>query len=114
NLPLRKNAGSEIILTSTAENLDDVYVYPNPTNISEHGKIIFANLTKNAEIYIFNLSGAFIVKINEEDANGGASWDLRNENGEEISSGVYIYKIIAIDSQGDSLQEVIGKFAVVR
>ena len=114
NVPLRKNAGSEIVLTATADNLDDVYVYPNPANISEHKKITFANLTKSAEIYIFNLNGAFIKKITEKDANGGASWDLRNEDGKEVSSGVYIYKIIAIDDLGDSGQEIIGKFAVVR
>ncbi len=114
NIALRKNAGSEIILVSTANNLDDVYVYPNPMNVGEHSKITFANLTNFAEIYIFSLTGAFVIKLIEEDANGGVSWNMKDINNIIVGSGVYVYKIIDLDSQGNSKQEVMGKFVVVR
>ncbi|MCB9205713.1 MAG: S8 family serine peptidase [Ignavibacteriales bacterium] len=113
-IPISQNSGSEIVLTSSAENLDDIYVYPNPVNIAEKSFITFANLTTKVEIYVFSIDGKFINKIVENDGNGGVDWDLNDEKNVRISSGVYIYKAISLDNSDNKLQEKIGKFAVIK
>ena len=113
-IPISQNSGSEIVLTSSAENLDDIYVYPNPVNIAEKSFITFANLTTKVEIYVFSIDGKFINKIVENDGNGGVDWDLKDEKNVRISSGVYIYKAISLDNSDNKLQEKIGKFAVIK
>ena len=69
---------------------------------------MFANLTKQATIKILTLSGQVIRTLEEKDGNGGVSWDLRNEWGEMVASGIYIYYIF---SNNDSKK---GKLAIVR
>lgn len=55
--------------------------------------------------------------MNEIDANsenGGVDYNLRDGNGNYLSSGVYIYRIARLDSQNNEVEEKIGKFAVIR
>ena len=93
-----------------------MYVYPNPVNLSKltEEKITFANLTQKAEITILTVNGDFVNTIKEEDGNGGLDWDLTNSNGEKIGSGIYIYRVIGKDSNGNEVDTRIGKFAIVR
>ncbi len=113
-LSISEGAGSEIVISSTAENLDDIYVYPNPINQSNYSKITFANLTSHTDIYIFTIDGMFVKKLEERDGNGGIDWNLIDKDGVKISSGIYFYKAIALDNLDESLQEKIGKFAVIK
>ncbi len=113
-IPINENVGNQIILTGNAENLKDIFVYPNPINVNENSKLTFANLTQFAEIYIFTIDGKFVTKLNEDDGNGGFDWNLLDDNGKKINSGIYIYKVIARDSEGNKIDEKINKFAVIR
>jgi len=113
SLPISQNSGSKIILTSNAENLDDIFVYPNPVRLNNTSSIIFANLTTRVDIHIFSIDGKFIKKISENDGNGGVEWDMVGSNEKIISSGIYFYKALALDNFGNTLQEKIGKFAVI-
>ncbi|MBK8946463.1 MAG: S8 family serine peptidase [Ignavibacteriae bacterium] len=112
--PIKENAGSQIILTSNSENLNKIFVYPNPVNLNEVEEMTFANLTQFAEILIYSLDGIFVKKLVENDGNGGISWNLINENNIKISSGIYIFKVISKDFEGKNIQEKLGKFAVIR
>jgi hypothetical protein len=71
--------------------------YPNPFNpetniqfdIPENG---------NVSLKIYNMLGQEIKTLVEETKNAGThmvQWDGRNENGQSIPSGVYIYRLIA-------------------
>ncbi len=114
SFPISQNSGSEIVLTSNADNLDDIYVYPNPANLNSIDKLTFANLTSKVDIYIFTIDGIFVKKIIEDDGNGGVDWNLLDENNQKVSSGVYFYKAISFDNFDNKLQEKIGKFAVIK
>ncbi len=113
-LKISDNSGSQIILTGKAENLDGLYVYPQPVNINTSSVLTFANIPNNVEILIYDLNGRFINKILEEDGNGGVDWDLRDENSKLVSSGIYFYKAISKDNFGETIQEKLGKFAVIK
>lgn len=114
SITLKNESGSVIVITATAGNLDNEYVYPNPAALSKGSKITFANVPSNCEIYIFNIAGNMVRFIKEKSINGGIDWDLKDENSRFISSGIYIYKIISIDEFGNELQEKLGKFAVTK
>lgn len=115
NIPITENAGSSIVIQSYNENVDDVYVYPNPIKKSNFSNgLTFANLTQFAEIYIFTLSGEFITKLVENDGNGGITWDLTDDKGDIIPSGIYIFKVIATDSSGNEIGHKVEKFAVIK
>ena len=113
-IPINDGAGSSVFLSSFANNLDNVYNYPNPVKLTENQFVTFANLTKSCEIYIFTLNGKPINKLVENNGDGGLSWDLTNENGIKIDSGIYLYIVRTLDGNKNVTQEKIGKIAVIK
>lgn len=115
NLPIRKGAGSYVVLTGFSKDLSDVYVYPNPIRTSE-GKnyLTFANLPKRVNIIIWDINGNKVRELEERDGNGGLDFDLKNETGESIASGIYIYRAVMIDDQNNEGEEKLGKFAILK
>ncbi|MEJ2615572.1 MAG: T9SS type A sorting domain-containing protein, partial [Ignavibacteriaceae bacterium] len=115
NIPINSGAGSEIILTAYAKNLADVYVYPNPAKIfNGSGKITFANLPQRAKITIFNLQGKQMFELEENDGNGGVDYNLKDKSGVELSSGIYIFRVVELDNSNNEMDSKIGKFAVIK
>jgi hypothetical protein len=108
-IKIKKGKGDSFSLSFAKDNLNEVYVYPNPY-LSNSGtdRITFANLTPTAKINIYDSSGRFLKMIEEKDGNGGADWFLDDRNGNKVSSGIYIYII----KSGKEMKK--GKFAVVR
>ncbi len=93
-----------------------VHTIPDPyyiTNALETGGtqvLRFVNLPSRAIIRIYSLSGVLvrIVTHNEPSGGGEENWDLRNNGGRAIASGVYIYHVEAPDGRSR-----IGRFTVV-
>jgi subtilisin family serine protease len=110
-----EGAGSSFGMIFNMENLDNVYVYPNPYSIASlQNYVTFANLTRSATIRIYDLTGKFIREIIETDGNGGAEWDLKDDRGREVSTGIYFYNAEGVNSSGEKVSEKFGKFAIVR
>ena len=114
NIQISDEAGSIIVLSSFEDDLSGVYTYPNPVNLSEVSSVMFAKLTRFAEITIFSIDGKKIVKLNENDGNGGLEWNLRDENGSKINSGIYIYIVKALDEENNEIDKKLGKIAVIK
>ncbi len=115
SVPIKNGAGSFVVLTGVSENLSDVYVYPNPAKIGEGiNRVTFANLTNRVKINILSLNGKPIKEIVVNTDNGGFDYDLTDEKGERIPSGIYIYRIVRVDENQNETQEIFGKFAVIR
>jgi len=93
-----------------ANGLGNAFVFPNPySRESGLSYVVFANLTQNAEIRILSLNGILVKKIQtSNNISGGVTWDLNNERGEPVGSGIYLYYI----KNGDDTKW--GKLAVVR
>ena len=110
-----EGSGSSFGLIFNKENLDEMYVYPNPYNIkSNQDFIMFANTTREAAIDIYDLNGNYIITVNETDGNGGVEWNLRNAGGEMVATGIYIYVATGKNSSGQEVEQKTGKFAIVR
>lgn len=83
---------------SLAKNrIDLISVFPNPyfgSNPLERDKyqrfVRFTNLPHTATVRIFSLAGVLIQTIEKESDEQWLDWDLRNDDGLPVASGVYI------------------------
>jgi hypothetical protein len=94
------------------KNLNYITAYPNPVT-PESDKLIFDNLptTGKVKIYIYDFAGNLVKSFSDTQLSQGMNsieWNLRNEAGKEISSGVYFY---LIEYSGDYKD---GKISVIR
>ncbi len=87
----------------------------NPTNQNPSGlKLEFRNLPAcRNTIRIFTVAGDLVQTLFHEgrDGNGSCPWDLITRNGQDITSGVYIFQVKPED---DRFGETTGKFTVIR
>ena len=75
----------------------DPYYVTNAYEASTENKVIkFVNMPSDAILRIYSLSGV-LVRVIEHHATGVSEtvWDVRNRNGQVVSSGVYFYHIEA-------------------
>jgi hypothetical protein len=93
-----------------ADPFADVKIYPNPMIRGQNANIIFKNLETGTDLKIYTLDGKPIAKLNEVNyGEGEIIWDGRNEKGELIVQGLYLY--VLINEAGD---KKTGKLTIVR
>ena len=91
-------------------NLDHVQAGPNPYILNDGQKFTIYKLADEVSIKILTPDGMLVRDVAKDDIQGFFVWDGRNDDGEFVSSGVYIYAIY----DGDTGDSKIGKIAVVR
>ncbi len=103
--------GTTVRLTKPANDLSNVFIYPNPYRAQSHdGAVTIAGLPNTSTIRIYSPDGRLVRKLNiEGNRNGGAAWDLRNRRGELVPAGVYLFRVNAPDQR-----PVLEKAAIVR
>ena len=69
--------------------------------------ITFDNLPGNTTIKIFTVSAHHVKTLTA--GGGSVTWDLSNESGDTVASGVYVYLMTPDDGQ-----KLKGKVAVIR
>ncbi|GBD87728.1 hypothetical protein BMS3Abin03_01662 [bacterium BMS3Abin03] len=76
---------------------NEINVFPNPyygVNSEELNKynrfVTFSHLPNKAKIRIFNLAGVLVKTIDKNDASQFQRWDLANQSGLPVASGLYI------------------------
>ena len=106
----------------------EIYVVPNPVtrrslapwslqpnNDDPSGtKIEFRHLpATTGKITIFTLGGDMVQEVpyDARNGNGSATWNLVSRNGQDVTSGVYLYSVEANDGR---FERFVGKFVVVR
>lgn len=95
--------------TSTTTVSGIPIAYPNPLRpaLAGQDKMTLDGLPAGAQISIFNLKGDLILKLPKVDSSK-VIWDLRNTQGESVSSGVYFVRI-----EGTGVDKIL-KVAVQR
>jgi hypothetical protein len=89
----------------------DLFVYPNPVYISnaKNNQVSIDGLIKETTLKILTISGNLVRDIVTP---GGrmAAWDLRDESGDLVPSGIYL--IVAYDAEANNVATI--KLAVLR
>ena len=105
----------EETIASPELNLDKVIFVPNPYRLNRGSQPIeFRNLPHRATIRIYNSTGDLIKQIDHRNNTSIQRWDGRNEVGEQIAPGIYVYHIEALKEGQRGRNSVSGKFAVIR
>lgn len=104
-------------------HVDSVRIVPNPYVISggalnftgDNNRILFVNLPAYCTIKIFNTTGDLIRTMKHTSGSGDEAWDLLSESKQRVVSGVYILHLSDCETlDGDSLNDVIEKFVIIR
>lgn len=101
---------------AAASNVEAVIVVPNPYRGRERwdapgeNRIQFMNVPADVRVRIFTIAGDLVRELLKTDpTSGNLDWDLKNEQGESVASGIYMYHVLS--GQG---YESKGHFVIVR
>lgn len=98
--------------------LRDVYNYPNP--FSANTTFTFQHNLPEAvdvKINIYTVAGRKIKVIEQfssSDKFVRLDWDGRDEDGNVLSNGTYLYKVVVNTVDGRYKQEVLGKLSIIK
>jgi hypothetical protein len=97
-----------------ASDLNAVVVAPNPLKLSSEGKLKFLHLTAEAKIYVYTSAGELVKILYHTDGSGEEEWDLRNDEGAMLTSGIYIYYVESYKPEETGKFTTSGKFALIQ
>jgi hypothetical protein len=98
---------------ATAESMEPWRLEPNmddPTGI----KVEFRNLPAcMSTVRVFTLAGDLVEVLYHDgsDGRGTLEWDLVSRNGQDVTSGVYLF---AVEPDDGNFNRTLGKFVVIR
>ncbi len=112
-----KTKGSQIDQNAAGESLDNINVFPNPFYGTTRNELFnfdrfinFTNLPSRAIFRIFNIAGYLVRKFEKDSPERIIKWDLKNDNGVNLASGLYIVHI----ELPDFATVKILKFAIIQ
>ena len=80
----------------SASDLSKINVFPNPVrHYLGQTQVNFSNVTSQVRIRIYNIRGSLVRDIELGNAGNSVQWNLKNQSGQEVASGIYIYRIEA-------------------
>ena len=90
-------------------DLSTAHAFPNPfVGGAGASAVTFTGLGQITTVRIYTTSGRLVREINAAPGAGVVDWDLKNDDGEFVASGLYLYRITSGDSTAT------GKLGVVR
>ncbi|HPI19710.1 MAG TPA: S8 family serine peptidase [Candidatus Kapabacteria bacterium] len=113
-IPITKGAGNTLSFIFSTNDLDNCFIYPNPIRYSEQNDIYFGNITKEAEIKIYDFEGKLLKKIYTKDQTGGVYWNGLDENNLELKPGIYIFNVTGFDKNNRKIESNLKKFAIIQ
>jgi subtilisin family serine protease len=111
-IALEETEGNCAGVTLTEPDLTHLIVYPNPAKRTD-GSLTFARLTASAEIAIYTADMHFLKRLSTIEKNGGVAWDLKDENGVALPSGVYLYYVTGKNDSGADVPPAASKFVII-
>jgi hypothetical protein len=100
-------SGYTYTLGTGVTDVNQSKAYPSPFRPRDgHNAMIF-NAPDGSTIRIFDLNGNRVAELRT--AGAGVLWDVRNESGEDLASGVYLY--LVTDPAGNKFK---NRFMVIR
>lgn len=94
--------------TDASDDLNSVYVYPNPVRPEYTGTVKIANLTNKAVVKITDIEGNLVYETTSE--GGTIEWDTTAFGNYKVASGVYM---ILVSAQ-DGVETTIKKVMIIR
>jgi hypothetical protein len=102
-------------------NLPEIYAVPNPyrsgssqfTSENYHNfpdnKLRFVNVPEWCELKVFTPAGDLVWEFSQTAGPGNIEWDTKNLAGQEVASGVYLYRL-----ESESGDFMFGRIIIIR
>jgi hypothetical protein len=104
-----KGLSAFALMARGSASVSEAFAFPNPFRPADgHANITFTNLATECTIKIFTLTGSAVKTLVENDGDRECVWNVKNEAGETLQSGLYIYMVKSSDDTK------IGKLVVIR
>lgn len=94
--------------TGSNENLNDVFVYPNPVRPEYEGTVKISGLLNKATVKITDIEGNLVYETTSE--GGTIEWDTTAFGKHKVASGVYMVFI----SAQDGIETKVKKIMIIR
>jgi hypothetical protein len=114
-------------LQAARDDVTLINVFPNPyyglntrETSSEVRFVTFNHLPARAVIRIFNLAGVLVRTLTKDSGNANPNssqhftWDLQNDSGLPVASGIYVCHLELSDENGQDLGTKILKLAIIQ
>ena len=117
------NPTSEIIYFTVVSGNDlfisDVYNYPNPfvSNTTFTFQKNSVNSSVDVLIKIYSVAGRLLRNLEAKNLSDNfikVDWDGRDQDGNQIANGTYLYNLIVKSTDGAFNKNVLGKMAILR
>jgi len=97
-----------VVTLTGSPSMVSIRVRPNPwrSDRETQTQVTFDQLPSGSTVKLFTLSGRWIRTL--DGSSGQASWDLKNDSGERVASGMYFY--LVTDNQGNISR---GKLTII-
>lgn len=89
-------------------DLSGAHAYPSPWRASAGGNVTFTAIGQGSEVRVYDAGGRLVRTLADHDIDGQAQWDVRDDEGSPVPSGVYYFRVI------HGGEEKTGKLAVIR
>jgi len=113
--PSSQNGYYVIFNVSSESRILNTYNYPNPMKTKTDFTFTLTQAPDEVQIKIYTVAGRLIRKIKNNSANinfNKISWDGRDQDGDLIANGAYLYKIIV--RKNGKTDSAIKKLAVLK
>ena len=115
---LNDGKGQTVSLVIDVNNLDQILIFPNPLRYSaidfNRSHVTFANVPQYCRIDIFTPNGMKIATLRGNTRAEGIRWDLKDDLGKPVGSGIYVFLATQLDENSAELRRKTGKFAIIR
>ncbi len=99
---MTEGVGSTLLFTVVAEDLSQVYAYPQPLRLNEHAALTIAGLPASSSVEVLDAAFAPIATLSTSAAIGGIEWDLRLDGGRSLVPGLYYLRVVNTTSGADA------------
>ncbi|MBQ2097821.1 MAG: T9SS type A sorting domain-containing protein, partial [Bacteroidales bacterium] len=89
----------------SADDLDNILVYPNPVRPGYDGDIHISGLESGSDVRITDIAGHLVHKATSD--SGLLSWDGNNLNGRRCASGVYLIFVFNVETGDKKVKKLL-------
>ena len=107
---------SQCFTISNVNGVEEVMNYPNPfKQTTDFTFILRSDAPADLKIVVYTIAGRKIRTLTPPALHAGFNaipWDGRDEHGNEVANGTYLYRVVLTGKDGDNVSEAVSEPAV--
>jgi flagellar hook assembly protein FlgD len=101
---------------SNVNGIEEVMNYPNPfKEMTDFTFVLKSDAPADIKIIVYTIAGRKIRTLTPKLLHAGfnaVEWDGRDERGNEVANGTYLYRVVINGTNGDNVSDAVTQTAV--